>query len=612
VGNGFEVLNMYDHEILVNNIKRGLTIARDQNGQALFTADEKVLSFQDPLIFRQTNWSGGHGQYDFKTEDRYFDGQSIDTTIEGKVFLGPLINVVDEDDDTDLETPPVCFAYFKAVSLPLIATTNKIYHLDAGGWDLATTVDGTVVGVTQFHEYNGVMYGARGTAGAYIYSTDGLTWVECDLVNHHANGFFTAPNPAGTQDVLWKWENPNQITNTTDGRTVAGGGIAWSSPAYIGDTTTNIQNMFMVNNYLMIGKADDMFYYDSDGGVHPIMAELDTSKSTQNFKYQANWQTGAYFSLVDGLAEITSYNAYDTVSPLTHIDDIGKLGTVIGLASDKDWLYCVMDEGTNNIIYKGREISRDATKWVWCPWVFLGTNACTCAIVIQHSLTDRRLWFGYGANTAYVKLSDNPLADSNATFAPSGFIRMSYLSGSDLHYDKIFGQPIAIETEDCAEGKTVQAKYRIDSETAMSTLTDKISTNGVIEAEIRDEIACNKIQFELDLATDASTTTPQVLFFQSKGVEKPDVIRIYHVTYAIGTMPTSKVETVRDLLRTARTSTKLIKWADLRFTPTGTTGADFEYVVMEPGYPKEVEVFKGKDKAPELGLEVAWRVIDRS
>jgi hypothetical protein len=598
----------YDHEVLIGTTKRGLVIARDQNGQALSSIEEKVLEYQDPLYFRQTNWSGGHGQYDFVKKDVYFDGQSIDTTVEGKVFLGPLINVVDEDNDSDLDTPPICFGYFKSLAtpLPLMATTSKIYHLDAGGWDLATTVDGTVAGVTSFHEYNGIMYAARGTTGAYLTSTDGLTWTESVLTNHHANGFFTAPNPAGTQDVLWKRENPNQITNTTNGHT---GGVDWSSPAYIGDTTTNITNIFMVNNYMMIGKTDDMFYYDSDGGVHPLMTELDTSKSTQNFKYVANWQTGAYFSLVDGLAEITSYNAYDTVGPLTRIDDISKIGTVIALTSDKDWIYCIMDEGTNNIIYKGREVTRNGeTKWVWCPWIFLGTNACTCAMVMQHSLTDRRLWFGYGANTAYAILSDNPLADSAARFAPAGFVRMSYLNGTSLHYDKMFQQTLVTETEDCSATVTVQPKYRKDSGTTMEILTPIITTNGTVETSLSNPIAGNKFQFEIDLATGASTATPQVLFFQMTGLEKPDVIRIIHATYVAGDTPNMKVSVLRDLLRTARTTTSLIKWADLRFTPSGTSGTEYSYVVMEPGYPKEVEIFKGKDKGTELGFEVAWRV----
>ncbi len=595
----------YDHEVLIGSTKRGLTLARDQNGQAMQSIVEKVLEYQDPLYFTQSTWSGGHGQFDFVRPDQYFDGQSIDTTIEGKIFLGPLINVVDEDNDTDLDSPPVCFYWFRAAGLLLMATANKIYHLDAGGWDLATTVDATVVGVVQFCEYNGVCYAATGSSIAYVTSTDGLTWTACTLANHHCQGFFVAPNPAGTQDILWKWGQPNQITYTTDGTNA---GVAWSSPAYIGNTSSNIINMFMTNNYLMIGKTDGLFYYDSDGGVHPIMPELETYRSVNNFKYAVGWQTGSYFSLGTGLAEITSFNSFDTVGPLSKIDDISKVGTVIGLTSEKEWIYCIVDEGTNNIIYKGREITREGeTRWIWCPWVFLSTNACTTCLVVQHTATDRRLWFGYGANTAYVILTDNPLADSAARFAPSGWIRMSYESGTNIAYDKMFQQPIVTETAACTANLTVTPKYRKDAETSMTALTTAITTNGTVETALTTPVVGNKIQFELDLATNSSSTTPQVLYFQAVGVERPDVIRTIHATYVAGDTPNMKVEVLRDLLRTARTSTSLVKWVDLRFTPSGTGGSAYDYVVMEPGYPKEVEIFKGKDKGTEMGLEVAWR-----
>ncbi len=41
----------YDHEVLIGSTKRGLILARDQNGQAMQSIVEKVLEYQDPLYF---------------------------------------------------------------------------------------------------------------------------------------------------------------------------------------------------------------------------------------------------------------------------------------------------------------------------------------------------------------------------------------------------------------------------------------------------------------------------------------------------------------------------------------------------------------------------------
>ena len=113
------------------------------------------------------------------------------------------------------------------------------------------------------------------------------------------------------------------------------------------------------NNKLMVGKEDNLFHVDSNGGVHPFRDDLKINSSTNNYKYVAEWQTSVYHSEARGMAEITAYNSYDVMGPLFGIDDINKVGDIVGMAGDKDWLYVAVDEGTNTIIYKGREIQKD-------------------------------------------------------------------------------------------------------------------------------------------------------------------------------------------------------------------------------------------------------------
>ena len=289
----------------------------------------------------------------------------------------------------------------------------------------------------------------------------------------------------------------------------------------------------------------------------------------------------------------TSYSAYEPMGPVTDIDNIGKIGDVVGLASDKDWLYVAVDEGTNTIVYKGREVriagqsKESGLRWEWCPWVFLSTNACATLKVCQHSSTDRRLWFGYGSNTGYVILTDNPTADSVARFAASGWIRMSYTMGTNRYWDKLW-QSIVTETKSCTANLTVTPKYRKDSETTATTLTSAITTNGTVKTNLTSELSSKRIQFELHLATNSSSTTPEVLFFEARGVEKPETVRVHEAIYSIGDTPSRRTETIRTFLRGGRTTTSLIRFADLRYGDdvAGTAGTDFVYVVMQPGYPR--------------------------
>jgi len=671
-----------DHELKIGSTTKPLKLIRDDNGKALYQVIEDIPEYNRRLTFEQTSWIGGHGQYDFDKDkdDLFLEGQSIDTTQDGKVILGPHIFEVKESDGTDLDSAPVLFQWFNAVSELLCATTSKIYryiqvdtgidtdealdtsetgidcdadattaipvgsvihveneqmYVSATGtsltvirgfngttaathttnkdiyiykWTAATTA---VAGVTALTEYEDVMYAAIGSSSLYYYSTDGDSWTATDLADGYAKHLLVSPNSAATADVLWKSKLPNELTNTTNGKTVAGGGVAWSTPAYIGDISNNITGLFLVGDRLMIGKEDNLFHYDSNGGLHPLLSDLKHSRSINNFKYNVDWQTGTYFSLGDGLGEITSYDAFEPMGPLTKIDDIGKKGTVVGLASDKNYLYVAMDEGTNTHIYKGREVRKDGTlRWEWCPFVFLGTNACTAMKVCQHSATDRRLWFGYGTNSGCVILSDNPLADSTYLYAASGKLRMPYFNGTNQYWDKLW-QSIVTETAGCTSTIKITPKYRKDAGTSWASLTAAITTNGTVKTALTTALSSNKISFGVDLETGTNTITPQLLFFQARGVEKPETVRIYEATYKATSSPSQITTTMRDFLRGGRTSTALIKFADLRFGQTtgGSGSTDYQWVVFEPGYPIEVEVTHEKSRLPELGIQVRMREV---
>ncbi len=602
----------FDHELKIGSDTEQFRLVRGEGDAVMYNIRNIIPNYRDPLRFTQATWRGGHGSFARRSADTYFEGQSIDTTQEGRVILGPLITVVQESDDTDLDSAVVQFVWFTATSEWLCATAGQIYRYDVGSnakWTVATT---TVAGVTHMAEFKGIMYAAVGTSTSYYYSSDGDTWTQTDLTDGKAERFLVTPNPDGTAENLWKFKQPNELSRTTDGRTSAAGGIQWESPTFVGDTSHNIINIFLQANKLMVGREDNLFQVDSNGGVHPFRDDLKINQSTNNYKYVAEWQTSVYHSEARGMAEITAYNSYDVMGPLTKIDDIGKVGDVIGLAGDKDYLYVSYDEGTNNIIYKGVEVlnNRGGLQWQWCPWVFLGTNASVTIAVAQHSTTDIRLWFGYGNATAYVIITDNPTSDSAARFTTSGFLRMSYDYGSDPNWDKMY-QSAILEVAGGASGETVQIKYRKNTDTSATEVIAAAATNGIFETNFSSELTSKKIQFEIHLASNTSTATPEVRFFQAKGVEKPTTVRIHEATYAIDDSPSQDAEVLRDLLRTGRTSTTLIRFANLNFKEktSGTAGTDYVNCVFEPGFPREIEIVHLDGRGVEQAIQVQMREV---
>lgn len=610
-------MTRHDHELKIGTTTDQFTLIRDDNGVAMYQVIEEIPRYEPNLTFEQTNWINGHGQFEFEDKNAYFEGQSIDTTQDGRIFLGPEITEVQEhgSPDTDLDSAPVCFLWSVTATKWLVATAGEIYLYDPtdNDWDEATT---EVTGVTDMKEFNGYIFAARGSLTAYVYSTNGTDWTTVDtLADLYAEHFFVSVNADGTANVLWKSVG-NQLKSNTSGIST---GAEWSSAAYIGDSGEDITNTFLINDELLIGKADNLYHYDSGGGLHPYMDDLKIARSTNNFKYVAYWQAGVYFSRGTGLGEITASATFDPMGPLTDIDDIGKVGVCVGLTADADWIYTAYDEGTNTHIYKMREVATSrGLKWQRCPWVFLGTEACATIAVCQHPTKGKMLWFGYGNSTGYVILTDNPTADSTARFCTSGFLRMSYTYGTDPNWDKLWQSAVIEQTRYnsgaetvASTGETVQLKYRVDSITAAAEIIAAYNTAGVVNTNFTSALNGKRICFELHLASDTNTATPAVTYFQAKGVEKPTTVRIHEAYYSIGDKPSDRAKTIRTLLRTARTSTTLVKFADLRYgqKTSGTSSGDYVWCVMQPGFPKEVEVKHEKGRQPELAIQVRLQEV---
>jgi hypothetical protein len=319
--------------------------------------------------------------------------------------------------------------------------------------------------------------------------------------------------------------------------------------------------------------------------------------------------------------EITGSNTIDYMGALSDLDDIGKdatSGLPRGLASDGEYIYQAMGEGTALYIYKGREsrhynLNGDLSlRWEWCPIVYVNGIMCNDICVQQVTQQKKYLWFGYRNSTneyqtAYIILSDNPTSDANARFCASGLVKMSYTYGTNPYWDKII-QSVVLETKGCAAGITVRPYYWKNTDTSATALTAALTTNGIFRTHFAAAITGQRFMFELDLATNDSTKTPEVYMIQIMGYEIPTTIKTHECTYLVGESPTTLASGTVTALRACRTATNLIKLARLDLGET-ITGATYVWVRMEAGYPVEVPIVYEKNRQYEWGMKCVWTEI---
>lgn len=749
-------MNTNDHEIVIGSTTQKLQLAQDDNGSAIYTVGEEVPEHRDKVIFAQSDWSGGVGQYEAIDGISVLDGQNIDISKKGEIFLGPrwtgtthYVNAtyVFLDDGgafTDYSTaagnmttddvyptaavPAVNDALYIGAAAKFSNASIYVSVAGAGTWTITWEIwDGSVWNstgvssttdwkssgfrtvsitagaqalwalatvnaqsaywlrarvsaytsittrcvadrvwvasstvtplemrvsapcnnlaagefyfadytslylvysnynayhiftagspITDMCEHDGIMYIACGVGSNYYYRTAKLVFAQTDLVDHHAYYFCSAPNPDHTAMVLWKALAPNLLSNTSDGRAVAAGGVAWSTPAYIGDESYDITSLFLHNDNLMIGKENSLYQYTTDGGTEIY---IDNSRDNISVTYSENYsrhcafQGNTYFNLNGRLAELTGYDRLSYIGAEEVNTKVDKWGQCMGIATDGKYLYELVVDNPDCLgfdIYKGWA---DASGWHWSPIVnFTPTEALyyNSLHAYQDSGGKCILWFGSDKDgISYAYTAFDPLTDEYYfNYLNTAFVRMSYTYGTDPYWDKVLLELIT-ETSGCSAGVYVQPKYYKDNDTGASSLSSNITTNGTVQTALTSVINGKRFAFQLNLVSSSMNYTPIVRKFGVLGYEVPVTYRVHDCTYKLESDPNISASTLRAFLRTGRTSTSLIKFADLRYgeKTSGTAGTDYHYVRMAPGYPREIEVAHARSRTPELAVQIRW------
>ena len=168
-----------NHELKIGSTTRALDLMRDADGRAMYDVSTEIPPYRNPLLFSQTNWTGGHRQREYLDPTRYFEGESIDTTQYGRILLGPKIYSVGVSGG-DLGANPIHKPiWFESISKWMVATATKVFSFDGNNFVEEEEFVGETI--SWLVDIDDVMYVCLGNSTKYYYTTNGSDYTQTDL-----------------------------------------------------------------------------------------------------------------------------------------------------------------------------------------------------------------------------------------------------------------------------------------------------------------------------------------------------------------------------------------------------------------------------------------------
>ena len=590
-----------------------LSLAR-QDGVCQFKSYDLAVDDQrhDVPFFSQTDWSGGWGESDFQDNTRFGDGWAIDASTSGQISLGPYCNTALEHDGGGVGWVSYYGVHNGALYAAAVDAVPAYNILKWSGshWDIcvvATVVD--LSGANTMASFNGYIFVPQGSGSGYLYSTD-TSFTTSTLTDHHADGFCVASSGDGLTDILWKWgPSNNQIQSNTSG---INGGAQWGTAAYIGESGSDINKVWVHQNMLLIGKTDGLYHYDSDGKVYRLLSFIPDS---DNFRFCATLHGASYFNVGDRVAELTANNAFSYIDPYYDRPEGSKYGNCLGVTSDENHLYvCYTDSvvaTTVSKVFKGTRVydSQGAYRWAWTPIIAITYTGANDSLRIFPFAFGSKLWLSGYDNNFYYTNYYKPVSNSSSTYTTQGYLETGWIDLGHRDWYKLLDAVIAevkMNSGDMSATKNVKLYYATDDSTSFTAIDTVISSATMGSKKYADTtpVPFKKVKFKIELNSDSSSVTPIVKYFAAYGSIRPTRIRQFDFSLLAEQGTSASPKMIRDFCCDMRDSTALVTLKD-RF------GTD-HYIRILPGYPVEEELVNKDGSQVGIVMHVKAEKVDWS
>ena len=331
--------------------------------------------------------------------------------------------------------------------------------------------------------------------------------------------------------TMWGNQNANQVRSTTDPKA---GGTAWSGVTNIGAAYHDITDLIDFGGLLYAMKENRPYYLNSSGAVQADLApELEALLASTSGKNVHDWKGNLYIPCgQQGLLE-TDGTTNRFIHPGIYSSNLSDYaGRVMAVASDEEYLFIAVDNGSEIEILAGRdETISGVTDWGWHSIAELTIDG----VETMHVSTkyQKRLWIAstnVSQSIYYIPLPvtyGDFVNDANRDFQSNTFMETPWLHGNFRDTNKAYPELTLSMGHAYDADIFFQAHYKTLSNSTYTFIANyKGSTTSMSQTNLLPDAGTNHptdrmIRLKFTANTDDSTKTPQLLSYQLKGLLYP-------------------------------------------------------------------------------------------
>lgn len=464
----------------------------------------------------------------------YSYSRCVDASEGDRAYLGPL--QVNQAGISACDNP-IKYWHFSEGGVFLVAG-NAIYEYIVA-CDTWTSRQALADGDgTDIVEFNGVMYVAQGSAGAYYYSTCGTSWTKSTLsCGNPRPKYWTTRD-----DVLWYVDSEGQVANTTNG---INGGVAWSAEDNVGHSSETTRGILELDGDLYIYKCEGIYRYTGTL-TEDVWLGGRTYRRPTNGLAPYVWVDGnSYVPYHDRLLRFRHGDAQlDFVFPTKDMRGHPELnGTITAVTGDGRWLYLMLKNAAGNTyLVKGNPYRRDGLG-EWHTYSYLEANDSNAMTLLGptadfEDTNNPHLLFqkgtGASADTFYITLPRTGLRPEDCTtykFATCGKLYASWNGAGTRAFPKFLNEGRVVGGA-LGSACTIRLDYEIDSsQSEVEILTATVS--GHTSANICSTVSYERVRGIIKMARTACSTCKSPILHASVLHSTPNPPRRHSWTFFV-------------------------------------------------------------------------------
>lgn len=478
----------------------------DQQHSGPYGYDALPAQISSPISFE--SWHRGAG---FRTADELLDAEPL--SVHGLAVHGYSysrgINASYEDRlyrsfarqafGTPASDAPSMYLQTKEFGY-MRASGTKLYHYNAGAWDLVETF---AVAVTDMIEYGNTtdtyLVVALGDANNAQYSTDGTTFAAADK----AGTYLTQAGITSTEPVLWMITAGGRLRSSVTVSVFSNADVIGSAS----DLTTGLVTLAETKVILK-----DVGLYVFDGTTVKTIIEDPTFRRTTNGTQHVIYFGKLYFNFMGRIVEYDI--AQDSVRTvfMPHHPEIN--GAITAMTANATHLFFAI-KNLDSVTYIIKLALTGDGENPWHTIAYLGANDCnTMAFAASPTVhaSNPVLVIGYSTTDKYfIEPRDGmlPEDDTNVQYdTDDGVLYGPKVNGGTLNFTKFFNGTRAV-TEYMDTTEVVTVAYQIDNE---STWTDtlEVTEAGSFDSRVDDSVEYTTLAYRITMESGVATRSARM------------------------------------------------------------------------------------------------------